>query len=152
MLNKSQHSRQNNDCILTVKNAYYCTRAYVCMFTFQCLSVLLTRQFLFSHSLISFQFARFETIDLSQVALAETSCRNISHSFCVSKIENAEEKIWGLAGERGCFFGFQVSQVSFDPKVCTEIHLKQHCKQVLKIIHVNIFTNPLIEGTVIKLS
>ncbi|XP_006913468.1 diacylglycerol kinase kappa [Pteropus alecto] len=28
-------------------------------------------------------FARFETIDLSQVALAETSCRNISHSFCV---------------------------------------------------------------------
>ncbi|KAF6389888.1 diacylglycerol kinase kappa [Rhinolophus ferrumequinum] len=28
-------------------------------------------------------FARFETIDLSQVALAETSCRNLSHSFCV---------------------------------------------------------------------
>ncbi|XP_045394422.1 diacylglycerol kinase kappa isoform X2 [Lemur catta] len=28
-------------------------------------------------------FARFETIDLSQVALAETSCRNLCHSFCV---------------------------------------------------------------------
>nr|XP_044619124.1 diacylglycerol kinase kappa [Equus asinus] len=28
-------------------------------------------------------FARFETIDLSQVALAESSCRNLYHSFCV---------------------------------------------------------------------
>ncbi|XP_055293564.1 diacylglycerol kinase kappa [Moschus berezovskii] len=28
-------------------------------------------------------FARFETIDLSQVALAESSCRNLCHSFCV---------------------------------------------------------------------
>ncbi|XP_054422336.1 diacylglycerol kinase kappa [Pteronotus mesoamericanus] len=28
-------------------------------------------------------FARFETIDLSQVTLAETSCRNFCHSFCV---------------------------------------------------------------------
>ncbi|XP_028378811.1 diacylglycerol kinase kappa [Phyllostomus discolor] len=28
-------------------------------------------------------FAHFETIDLSQVALAETSCRNLCHSFCV---------------------------------------------------------------------
>ncbi|CAD7682097.1 unnamed protein product [Nyctereutes procyonoides] len=28
-------------------------------------------------------FARFETIDLSQVALAESSCRNLRHSFCV---------------------------------------------------------------------
>ncbi|XP_053436698.1 diacylglycerol kinase kappa [Nycticebus coucang] len=28
-------------------------------------------------------FALFETIDLSQVAVAETSCRNLCHSFCV---------------------------------------------------------------------
>uniref|UniRef100_A0A8P0T0E9 diacylglycerol kinase (ATP) n=1 Tax=Canis lupus familiaris TaxID=9615 RepID=A0A8P0T0E9_CANLF len=28
-------------------------------------------------------FARFETIDLCQVALAESSCRNLRHSFCV---------------------------------------------------------------------
>ncbi|KAL6092028.1 hypothetical protein STEG23_026831, partial [Scotinomys teguina] len=28
-------------------------------------------------------FAHFETIDLSQVALAESSCRNLCHSFCV---------------------------------------------------------------------
>ncbi|XP_077003134.1 diacylglycerol kinase kappa [Tamandua tetradactyla] len=28
-------------------------------------------------------FARFETIDLSHVALAESSCRNLYHSFCV---------------------------------------------------------------------
>ncbi|XP_036127198.1 diacylglycerol kinase kappa [Molossus molossus] len=28
-------------------------------------------------------FAHFEIIDLSQVALAETSCRNLCHSFCV---------------------------------------------------------------------
>ncbi|KAM8753154.1 diacylglycerol kinase kappa [Rhynchonycteris naso] len=28
-------------------------------------------------------FARFEIIDLSQVALAETSCRNLCHRFCV---------------------------------------------------------------------
>ncbi|XP_006876417.1 PREDICTED: diacylglycerol kinase kappa [Chrysochloris asiatica] len=30
-----------------------------------------------------FQFAHFETIDLSHVALAEGSCRNLCHSFCV---------------------------------------------------------------------
>ncbi|XP_036316341.1 diacylglycerol kinase kappa [Pipistrellus kuhlii] len=28
-------------------------------------------------------FAHFETVDLSHVALAETSCRNLCHSFCV---------------------------------------------------------------------
>nr|KAF6359650.1 diacylglycerol kinase kappa [Myotis myotis] len=28
-------------------------------------------------------FAHFETVDLSQVVLAETSCRNLCHSFCV---------------------------------------------------------------------
>ncbi|XP_060039556.1 diacylglycerol kinase kappa [Erinaceus europaeus] len=28
-------------------------------------------------------FARFDTIDLSQAALAESSCRNLCHSFCV---------------------------------------------------------------------
>ncbi|XP_004690102.1 PREDICTED: diacylglycerol kinase kappa [Condylura cristata] len=28
-------------------------------------------------------FARFETVDLSQVALAESSCRNLCHGFCV---------------------------------------------------------------------
>uniref|UniRef100_A0A8C0SJW8 Diacylglycerol kinase n=1 Tax=Canis lupus familiaris TaxID=9615 RepID=A0A8C0SJW8_CANLF len=31
----------------------------------------------------SIKFARFETIDLCQVALAESSCRNLRHSFCV---------------------------------------------------------------------
>uniref|UniRef100_G1NW57 Diacylglycerol kinase n=1 Tax=Myotis lucifugus TaxID=59463 RepID=G1NW57_MYOLU len=31
----------------------------------------------------SMMFAHFETVDLSQVVLAETSCRNLCHSFCV---------------------------------------------------------------------
>ncbi|ELK37963.1 Diacylglycerol kinase kappa, partial [Myotis davidii] len=33
--------------------------------------------------LSSIKFAHFETVDLSQVVLAETSCRNLCHSFCV---------------------------------------------------------------------
>ena len=61
----------------------------MCVCVYLLVSVdIINQMVLFLLPLISSQFARFETIDLSQVALAESSCRNLFHSFCVSNIGN----------------------------------------------------------------